>query len=141
MSASRPSLIATAALLILATGGMAWMNFQARPYSGMSGSAGSVGSVGWQAQPRTEYGWPITIIRVFKEPSDQTAPGRFDVAGLVVNVLCWTFVAAVCCTPILIGRYLRTADRLRSPKNTSARAQPAKSFEEHLQDQKPDEGI
>jgi hypothetical protein len=96
----------------------------------MSGSAGPVA-----------YGWPITIIRLSEGPSGQASSSRFDVAGLVVNAFCWAFVAGVCCTPIAIGRYLRTADDRRTAKKTTPRARPAKTFDEHLQDQQPDDGI
>ncbi len=99
---------------------------------------------GWMAQPRTEYGWPITMVRLFDEPSDQTAGGRFDTAGAVVNALCWAFVAAVCCMPVLAGRFRQVRGRLQAAKGElaarkaeAAHAKPAhaKSFREHLREQ------
>lgn len=94
---------------------------------------------GWMAQPRMEYGWPIAMVRVFDEPTAETLPGRCDFAAMIVNVFAWAFVAAVCCMPILAGRYRRMRSRLHPAKGDSAPAKedtaPAKSFQEHLQEQ------
>ncbi len=140
MALGRTSSIVTAVLLLAATAGVAWQNCQGRRPPVM---ASSVSASSWLSMPRTEYGWPITMVRVFDTPSDESSSDRFDTAHLVVNVFCWLFIAAVCCLPILIGRFgaarskLRLAQASQPGKAIKAKdtGDPARSFEEHLADQ------
>jgi len=88
-------------LALVASGSTVAMNVQGYHHPGFF-DEGSPFADPWSPDPRTEYGWPLTFLRHFDEPSEINAAGKVDVFSLGIDIVFWCGMLAACFLPAIV---------------------------------------